>query len=377
MHEPITWVALDTSKAKHVAAILGPVGDEMRDAVVPNEERAIRRFARKLVREAPGDVRLCYEAGPCGYALQRQLVAAAPTLVCQIVAPSLIPIRPGDRIKTDHRDARKLVKLFRSGELTPVQPPTLEQEIIRDLVRTREQVLGDLTRNRHRLARFLLRRGIVFTEGRPWTQRHSSWLSRLVWDHPADELIFQEYRLSLAQLAERLQTLDVRIKEFSQQDTYREAVGWLRCFRGIDTLSAMTWLTELQDLKRFPHPRALSSYLGLVPSEHSSGERTARGHITKTGNRHVRRILVQIVWHYQYPPNVGPALRQRRLEQPAWVLSHADRAMSRLRRRFLTLTARGKSRQQIAIALARELAGFLWAVSQEGQLRQLASSKPA
>ncbi|MEJ2151025.1 MAG: IS110 family transposase [Chloroflexota bacterium] len=264
MGKDITWVALDTSKRKHVVAILDPGAREPRGGSLLNEGRAIARLARKLVREAPGEVRVCYEAGPCGFALMRQLEAAAP-LTCEVVAPSLIPVRPGERIKTDRRDAAKLVRLFRAGELTTVQPPTEAQEAARDLVRCREDAKEDLMRSRHRLSKFLLRRGVIYTSGSAWTQKHSQWLSTLRWELPGDEETFADYRMAISQLEARIRALDTRIEEIAQQEAYREPVGWLRCFRGIDTITAMTILAEIHDFRRFQNARQFASYLGLVP----------------------------------------------------------------------------------------------------------------
>lgn len=367
MHENTTWVALDTAKRQHVAAILVPGLPEPRELTVPNDPRALRRFARQLLRDAPGDVRVCYEAGPCGFAVQRVLLAAAPGLVCDVIAPSLIPLRPGDRIKTDRRDARKLVKLYRAGELTPVDLPSPREEADRDLLRLREGVQENLTRARHRLARFLLRRGCIYTSGRPWSKHHRQWLASLSWSEATDDLVVHHYRLALTQLEEELTTLDAHVEALSQQEPYVTPAGWLRCFHGIDTLTAMTLLTELPHLDRFSHPRALANFLGLVPSEHSSGDRISRGRLTKTGNRHVRRVLIEAAWQYRLPPRLGPALRRRRSGQPPWALRIADQAHHRLARRYRTLVAAGKPRPKVAAAIARELIGFLWAVLQEGR----------
>lgn len=370
MKKGITWVALDTSKKKHVVAILDPGSREPREGSLPNEARAIRRFARKLVREGSGEVRVCYEAGPCGFALMRQLEAAAP-LVCEVVAPSLIPVRPGERIKTDRRDAVKLVRLFRAGELTEVQPPTEAQEAVRDLVRCREDAKEDLMRARHRLSKFLLRRGLVFTGGSAWSQKHSQWLSTLGWELPGDEETFADYQMAISQLEARIRALDCRIEQIAQEEPYRAPAGWLRCFRGIDTVTAMTILAEIHDFRRFENARQFASYLGLVPSEFSSGDRTQRGSITRAGNCHARRILVEAAQHTRHRPAVGFKLRKRRDGQPAWAIDHADRAMQRLWHRYRRLRlARGKHHNKVVAALARELAGFVWAAMQEGLRRQ-------
>jgi transposase len=362
-------VALDTSKKRHVVAILDPGAREPRETSIPNEAGAIARFARKLVREAPGEVRVCYEAGPCGFALKRQMEAAA-ALVCEVIAPSLIPIRPGVRIKTDRRDARKLVLLFRAGELTEVHPPTEAQEAVRDLVRCREDAKQDVLRARHRLSKFLLRRGHVYTGGVAWTKKHEQWISGIAWDHEADRLTVDSYRLNLSQLLDRQRSLDERIEAFSQMEPYKEPVGWLRCFRGIDTVTAMTIVAELHDFRRFCNARALMGYLGMTPSENSSGDRVRRGEITKAGNCHVRRVLIESAWCNRHRPAVGYHLRRRRAGQPDWVIAHADRAMQRLSRRYYRLLERGKPQNKVIAAMARELVGFVWAVLAEGQGRR-------
>jgi transposase len=370
MGKGITWVGLDTSKKKHAVAILDPEAREARELSIPNEPRAIARFARKLVREAPGEVRVCYEAGPCGYALMRQMEKAA-ALVCEVVAPALIPVRRGERIKTDRRDAVKLARLYRSGELTPVHPPTGAEESVRDLMRCREDAKEDLMRARHRLSKFLLRQGLVYTGGATWTVRHEQWLSSVSWEHPAHEEVFEDYRLAISHLGARIQALDARIEEISQQPPYQEPVGWLRCFRGIDTATAMTILTEIHDFRRFESAPELMSYLGMVSSEHSSGEQTRRGRITKAGNNHARRILVEAAHHSRHRPAVGRGLRKRREGQPAWVIERADKAMQRLWERYRRLRlARGKQNNKVVVAMARELAGFVWAVMREGSSRQ-------
>jgi transposase len=363
-------VALDTSKRKHVGAVLEPGAQEPRDFEVPNELGALRRWARKVVREAAGEVRVCYEAGPFGFALQRQLEVAAPGLVCEVIVPALIPVRPGQRIKTDRRDARKLVRLYRAGELTVVHAPTEAEEAVRDLVRCREDAHEDLLRARHRPGKFLLRRGRIYAQGSAWTQRHAAWLASQVWEDEPDELVFQDYRLAIAQLEERLRGLDAHIGEISQSEPYREPVGWLRCFRGIDTVVAMTLLAEIHGFQRFEHAGDLMGYLGLVPSERTSAERAHRGALTKTGNAHVRRVLVEASWHQRHAPAVGLALRKRREGQPAWAIAHADRALNRLHRRYWRLYARGKPVNKVVAAVARELVGFVWAVMREGQMRQ-------
>jgi len=324
-----------------------------------NEKASVRRMLRKVRREAPGGVRFCYEAGPCGYALQRWIREAGEE--CMVVAPSLVPRKPGDRIKTDRRDARKLAELFRAGLLTEVHPPTPEDEAARDLCRAREDAHEDLVRNRHRLSKLLLRRGRQWLEGKKaWGQRHRLWLRSLRFEHPEDQLVLDDYLLAIEQVEARLATLDQEIEVLSRKDAYAPTVSALRCFRGIDTLTAMSLVGELHDFMRFDSARGLMAFLGLVPSEHSSGGKESRGEITKAGNGHVRRLLIEAAWHYRHRPS-ALSLKQRRAGQPNEVVALADRAMHRLHRRFVRLTERGKARPKLVVAIARELTGFVWA----------------
>jgi transposase len=280
-----------------------------------------------------------------------------------VVAPALIPRKPGERVKTNRRDARKLAELGRAGLLTTVQPPTPEDEAVRDLARARDDAREDLQRCRHRLGKLLLRRGLHFA-GRNWTQAHRAWIDRLPWAHAAERTVVADYLLAIDHTAARLRDLDARLAEIAATDRYREQVGWLGCFRGIKPLSAMLILAELHDFRRFTSPRALMAYLGLVPSEDSTGEKHRRGAITRAGNALVRRVLVEMAWHYQHRPGVGVALRRRRQGQPARVIAIADKAQYRLCRRFRTLAATRKPTPKIAVAIARELAGFVWAALQ-------------
>jgi transposase len=326
-----------------------------------NEPNAVRRLVRKLERDAPGPVQMCYEAGPCGYALQRQVTTARVS--CQVIAPALIPRKPGERIKTNRRDARKLAELLRAGLLTEVRPPTPEEEAVRDLCRARDDAREDLQRARHRLGKLLLRRGLHYS-GRNWTRAHRQWVDSLQWTQSAERVVVDDYQLAIDHLEARLIELDRRLAEIAETAPYREPVGWLRCFRGIDTLTAILILAELHDFRRFHSARALMAYLGLVPGEDSTGEKHRRGRITRTGNALVRRLLVETAWHYQHRPGVGVALTRRRKGQPGRVIAIADKAQQRLCRRFRRLVEQHKPAPKIAVAIARELAGFLWAALQ-------------
>ena len=361
MKQVTTYVGMDAHKKDlYVAMLRGPEPTPVTWQLA-NEPNAVRRLVRKLEREAPGPVRVFYEAGPCGYALQRQVTTSRVS--CEVVAPALIPRKPGDRVKTNRRDARKLVELGRAGLLTAVQPPTPDDEAVRDLARARDDAREDRQRARHRLGKLLLRRGLHFA-GKNWSRAHRRWIDTLAWAHAAERAVVEDYLLAIDQVEARLTELDERLTEIAQADPYREPVAWLRCFRGIDTLTAILILAELHDFRRFASAPALMAYLGLVPGEASSGEKHRRGRITRTGNALVRRLLVETAWHYQHRPSVGIALTRRRKGQPGRVIAIADKAQQRLCRRFRKLAAEHKPAPKIAVAIARELAGFLWAALQ-------------
>jgi len=362
MTSTITWVGLDAHKKAINVAALFPNRTKPQEWLVENKPTAIKRLVKKVVQEAGGsEIRCCYEAGPCGYALQRQLESSCE-MVCEVIAPALIPRKPGERIKTDRRDARKLAELLRAGLLTEVRAPTPAQEAVRDLCRAREDAKEDLMRGRHRLGKMLLRRGIAYAGGkRAWGVAHRQWLRSLKFDDANDRAAFGDYLLAIEQLEERIKTLEQQMAVAARGEGVREPVGWLRCFRGIDTVTALSLVAELHGIERFESPRALMAFVGLVPSEYSSSDRTRRGGITKAGNRHARRLLIEAAWHYRHPPRVGASLKERRKDQPAAVVAIADKAQQRLYRRQRHLAARGKKPTQVVVAAARELAGFLWA----------------
>lgn len=357
MNKLTTYVGMDVHKKWIFVSLIA--GDKQLQWQLANEARAIRRFAKKLLKEAVGEVLCCYEAGPCGYVVKRLLDSLG--VKCLVIAPSLIPVKPGERIKTDRRDARKLAVLLRAGALTEVQPPTEADEALRDLCRCREAAQKDLLRARHRLAKMLLRRGLVFRDGRNWTQKHWKWLRSIELEHQAERFTLQEYIIAVDQRMERVRSLDAEMSRMAELEPYREPVGWLRCFRGIDTTAALTFVAELYNFARFPTPRALMAYLGMVPSEHSSSDSVRRGSITKAGNTHVRRLGIEVAHHYRHRPAVSGPLRKRRAEQPEAVILIADKAQRRLYQRYCALHRRGVHSNKITVALAREFFGFLWA----------------
>ena len=271
------------------------------------------------------------------------------------------PRKPGERVKTDRRDARKLAQLLRAGLLTEVHQPSEAQEAVRDLSRAREDAVADRTRAQHRLSKFLLRRGIRYGKT-AWTQEHRRWLRTISFGHAAAQATFEGYLYGLEVAEERVRMLQAKLSECAESDDYCAAVGLLRCFRGVDTVTAMTVLAELGDVTRFGSAGEVAAFVGLVPSEYSSGQKTRRGPITKAGNRYVRRVLIESSWHSRRPPRVGLALRRRREGQPGWVVAMADRALSRHHRRYRRLTQNGKPVQVAVTAVARELRGVMWAV---------------
>lgn len=355
-------VGLDTSKSTHVGFAVFKDGTEDIGFDVANERHAVRRMVRRLSRKTGGLVSFCYEAGPCGYELQRWIQGEGAA--CVVVAPAFLPGKAGERVKTNRRDAKKLARAHRADMLTEVRPPTPEEEAARDLVRGREDLLGDVRRCRQRIKSLLLRRGLILPGSKgTWTLPYRRWLNGLVWEHDADRVVFSDYLLGLEQAEARMRELEAKIKEISLQDPWRERVGWLRCLRGVETLTAMTLLTELHGWERFRTPRELMSYLGLVPSENSTGDAARRGRIGG-GNRYARRVLIEAAQHYAKQPRIGVALRKRREGQPGWVVAIADGAQLRLNRRFWRLIANGKNRNKVVAAVARELSGFIWTILQ-------------
>jgi transposase len=305
-------------------------------------------------------VRCCYEAGPCGFELQRALTTHS--IPCELIAPALIPRRPGDRIKTDRRDAGQLAILYRAGALTAIHIPTDQEEAARDLLRCREDMRADLLRARHRLSKFLLRHGRRFTATKKaWSKRHYAWLRAQTWPITALDQTHRAYLRTVDEIEARLRDLETELRALLALEPLRDRVRRLRCFRGIDDLTALTIAAELGDARRFPTAPSIMAFVGLVPSEHSSGAKRAQGGITKTGNAHLRRVLVESAWHYRHHPFVSATLRARQQDAPADSVARAWTAQQRLYRRYQRFAARGKPKQHIVTAVARELAGFVWA----------------
>jgi transposase len=355
------FVGLDVHAETIAVAVAEPGGEIHSLGTIPNRPEAVRRLAAKL---GPADrVRVCYEAGPCGYVLYWQLTALG--LRCDVVAPTLVPVKAGDRVKTDRRDAEKLARSFRSGDLTPVWVPDAAHEALRDLVRAREAAKKDQLRARHRLSKFLLRQGRRPPAGtNPWSARHRAWLGTIRFSLPAHDATFVDYLGELDHAATRIERLEAALDTAVAQarPPRREVIGALQTLHGVSRITATTVAAELGTLTRFPSARDFMGYTGLVASEHSSGSRIRRGAITKTGNAHLRRVLVEAAWAYRHRPGLGDTLRKRQVGQPPAVCAIAWKAQHRLHTRFRRLSGRGKSHQLVVTALARELAGFIWAI---------------
>lgn len=324
--------------------------------------QALDKVVRKLVSKG-GRLHFVYEAGPCGYGIYRHLTAKGYD--CSVVAPSRVPKKTGDRIKNDRRDACLLARLDRAGELTPVYVPCAEDEAIRDLTRAREDAKADEKRSKQRLKSFLLRHNLHYAGKERWSKAHMRWLSDIKMDHPSQQIVLQEYIDTIGECSQRVQRLTDQIWQLLPQWQLSPLVKALQALRGVSLIVAATTVAEIGDLNRFDKPAELMSYLGLVPSEHSSGEKTRRGSITKSGNAHVRRILTEAAWAYRLPAKIGRGLLKRQEELPKKVRDISWKAQVRLCSRYRKLWAKGKPQQVIITAIARELCAFMWAIAKE------------
>ena len=362
-HSSTLYVGLDVhkesiavayvAKAYHAEVVsLGTIGTRQCDI-----DKLIRQLQSKS-----SHLIFVYEAGPCGYWLYRYLTKKGH--VCWVIAPSLIPKKPGDRVKTNRRDAIKLARLMRSGDLPPVYVPKVEDAAIRDLCRAREDAIRDLKAAKFRLKAFLLRHDIRYTGRATWSPAHLRWLSEVVCPTPAQQIVFQEYIRAVNEHTERLERLDQELTD--QVETWRLApvVEALQALRGVQFTVAVTTVAELGDLTRFDNPRQLMNYLGLTPSEYSTGERRRQGGITKTGNTHARRALIEGAWAYRYPAKISRHLQLRLEKVPQPIQDISWKAQVRLCKRYRQLSTRGKNPNQVVVAIARELSAFMWAIAQ-------------
>ena len=351
-------VGLDVHAAKIVVAVLDGESGELAHFRMSGDGGAAAGFCAGL----PGPVRATYEAGPTGYGLAREL--ARRGVECVVAAPSKIPRAAGDRVKTDRRDAEHLVRLLLAGKLQAVRVPGGEEEALRDLVRAREAVRVDLLRCRHRLSKLLLRHGVRFEDGRAWTERHRRWLAQIVLAWPAAQSTLLDAIGAINALEHRREQLEREIVWRLDRSPWAPDAARLRCLRGVDTLTAVGLCAEVGDFARFAKAGQLMHYLGLTPSEHTTGQQRRLGAITKTGSAHARRLLVEAAWHYRKRPTISQALATRQTDQPPEAIAIAWSAQRRLHRVWERMEQRGKRRTLIAIAVARELAGFCWAITQ-------------
>lgn len=374
----VRFIGLDVH-ADTIAVAMAEPGSEVRSmGVIPNRPESIRKLMKKL---GPAEhLRVCYEAGPTGYVVYWQLTGLG--VRCEVVAPTLVPVKAGDRVKTDRRDAEKLARSYRAGDLTPVWVPDAAHEALRDLVRAREAAKKDQLRARHRLGKFLLRHGRrPLAAMTPWTQRHLTWVKQAVhFEQPAQEATLLDYLHEVDHVANRIERLEgaIDVAVTTAPPQMRAVIDALQALRGIAKVSAVTIVAELGELSRFTRAPQLMGYSGLGAREDSSGERRRRGGITKTGNAHLRRIVIEAAWAYRHRPAVGGALRKRQAMLSEEVKAIAWKAQHRLHARYYRLAARGKCRPQVITAVGRELLGFIWAIgiaveTEQSALRSVAA----
>jgi len=361
----VRFVGLDVHAETIAVAVAEESGEVRSLGVIPNRAEPVGRLMRKLGK--PEQLRVCYEAGPTGYVLYWQLSALG--VKCEVVAPTLVPVKAGDRVKTDRRDAEKLARCYRAGDLTPVWVPDAAHEALRDLVRARLAVKRDQLRARHRLAKFLLRHGRRAPEGTmAWSDKYMQWVkSQVRFEQPAQEATLDDYVHEVEHALERIarleRAIDAAIETLPVK--MRAVVEALQSLRGIAQISAVSIMAELGQLSRFEHPRQLMGYSGAVSREHSSGERIRRGAISKAGNAHLRRIVVEAAWAYRHRPAVGKTLAARQRRSSMAVTALAWKAQQRLHQRYARLIRRGKCKQQTVTAVGRELLGFIWAIGMQ------------
>jgi transposase len=361
MENNIRFVGFDVHAATIAVAVAEGSGEVSSLGVIPNQPDAVRKLIRRL---GPADrLWVCYEAGPCGYALYWQMIELG--VKCEVVAPTLIPVKPGERVKTDRRDARKLARSYRAGDLTAVWVPDRAHEALRDLVRAREVAKADQLRARHRLLKLLLRQGRRPPAGvRAWSAKWWAWIKEQRFEYPLQQTVLLDYIGEVEHAAARIQRLEqaLALAVETAPEKMRAVIEGLQALRGIARLSALTIVSEVGQLSRFARARQLMAYSGLVPSEHSSGEKIRRGSITKTGNAHLRRVLLEAAWTYRHRPAVGASLRARQERISPEVKAIAWKGQQRLCNRYQRLLRRGKPACKVASAVARELLGFIWAI---------------
>jgi len=361
MKNKVRFLGLDVHAETITVAIAEPDGEVRSLGTIANRAESIRKLVKKL--GSVEQLKACYEAGPTGYILYWQMAELG--VACEVIAPTLVPMKAGDRVKTDRRDAERLARSYRSGDLTAVWVPDEGSEALRDLVRAREAAKQDQLRARHRLAKFLLRMGQRPAAGmKAWTAPYMAWVRQVHFTQGAREATLLDYLHEVDHMGERVRRLEQAITEAVKlaSPQVREVVKGLQALRGIAEISAVTIVAELGNIARFETPRQLMGYSGAVPTEDSSGQRTRRGSITKTGNAHLRRIIVEAAWSYRYRPAIGPRLRKRQEGVSEEIKEIAWKAQVRLSKRYARLAAAGKDQRKIITAVGRELLGFIWAI---------------
>ena len=362
MREFINWIGFDEDAKKIVVARLVGYEEKVRESLtVEFTDRGLRQLVRRL-KQIDGQVRCVYEAGGSGYELYRYLHRHG--IGCEVAAPSLTPRKPGDRVKTNRRDAAKLAMLYRGGELTMICVPDEARESLRDLVRAREDAQQDLLRQRNRLTKLLYRRGLRHGEGCRWTTAYWRWLRGLRVEDPHLRAVIDEAMLTIEHTAERLRRVHLLVMAAADEPTYAPTVRRLMVFRGVGILTAISIIAELGDLRRFTEAKKLMAAVGLTPSEFSTGPHERRFGITKTGNAHLRYLMVESAWQARHRPSARGAIVKRRADQPPEVVAIARRCEQRLHHKYVRMTSRGKPSSKAAVAVARELLGFIWAVAQ-------------
>jgi transposase len=370
----VRFIGLDVHAETIAVAVAEPGGEVRSLGTIPNRPESVARLIRKLSK--PEQLRVCYEAGPTGYVLYWQLSELG--VHCEVVAPTLVPVKAGDRVKTDRRDAEKLARCYRAGDLTAVWVPDAAHEALRDLVRARLAAKRDQLRARHRLGKFLLRHGQRAPEGTTaWSVRHLAWIKRQSFGQAAQQATMVDYLYEVEHQADRIlrleRSIDTAIETLPQK--MRAVIDALQSLRGIAKVSAVSIMAEVGELSRFEHARQLMGYSGAVSREHSSGERIRRGSISKTGNAHLRRIVIEAAWAYRHRPGLGTALLARQRDQSEEIKAIAWKAQHRLHARYAKLLAKGKAKQQVVTAVGRELLGFIWAIGVEAERSQPSVSR--
>ncbi len=357
------FVGLDVHKDSITVAMARSGKQDVESiGIINNDSASVVKMVKRL-EEKGGKLSFCYEAGPCGYGLYRQITSLGHS--CMVAASSLVPQRPGDQVKNDRRDARKLARHLRNGDLTPVWVPDEDNETLRDLSRARQSAKEDLHRNRQKLLKYLLRQGIRSPQGmRNWGSKYWQWLKSLKLDNPIQQMILSEHIYAIEECDSRVSRFEKEIDAQSQGGPHQKTMAALQGLKGIALITSTTILSEVGDLTRFKNPRQLMAYAGLVPSESSSGNSIKRGSITKTGNSHLRKVIVEAAWHYRHRPTLSIGLKKRQEELPEEIKQISWKAQHRLNLKFRRMVATGKPSQKAVVGVARELLGFIWAVGQ-------------